>query len=480
MMNLWKVPLILLGICTNVVSYAREMLLIVPQSTSVTVSGKANQNYVMTWTVQNNLNKPTAIVLDSWGYNGLTTVAGRDECSTQQVASGSRCTIAMGISGSVIPGDNLTVSPKFCTPDHQLCSQATASNRLNLSKTSNPLPTGQWKVFSETPLDNFPEFVSINYPRLDIGVISGTYSPIVYQCPDLNSDLNCTTVDLQSIIDYEFTSMTNLSYSPSGALYGVFTKPHSEVSDVNPEQSYILTIPAGSSRWQEVSVSDGVALGLDTSSSLGLLVSRGFLNQVPSAVGGSLLFQSNGSVLTGTNTSSSDLSSIVADGLGNIYVAGVKSRSSSTIQPFSQIWRWNPSQNTYTAITMPDNIPQITSMVSDGNGTVYVSGLDLASNGHVWSYKTATGQFLDTGLVASSVTTLFYSPYGYLLAGGIENDDYNGAIWYYTNGVWTNMELNSSVFRGCSNVASITADANNDIVATGYDLFNTSTIWVFN
>ncbi len=114
-------------------------------------------------------------------------------------------------------------------------------------------------------------------------------------------------------------------------------------------------------------------------------------------------------------------------------------------------------------------------MVSDGKGTVYIAGSDSLTDGHVWKYTTASGQFTDTGLVASSVTTLYYSPYGYLLAGGIDDELYDGTVWYYSGGTWTNLNLTNS-----ASVVSIAADANNDIIATGLDFHSNPTIWLFN
>ena len=63
---------------------------------------------------------------------------------------------------------------------------------------------------------------------------------------------------------------------------------------------------------------------------------------------------------------------------------------------------------------------------------------------------------------------------GYLLAGGVDNVNYNGAIWYYANGKWQSLNLQNS-----SSVVSISANAQNDIFASGNDNMNNPTIWLF-
>src|SRR3990167_934808 len=157
MINKWKVSCVLLGLNISAVVYAVPMFDIVPQSTSIVVSGSATQNYVLAWTVQNNLNQATSIVLADWGAVGASTIAGTDECSTESIAPGATCTISMGFKGADMVTNDLKISPKFCTPDRQLCSQAIATNRLNVSRTSgSTAPTGTWRVHSITPSANFP------------------------------------------------------------------------------------------------------------------------------------------------------------------------------------------------------------------------------------------------------------------------------------------------------------------------------------
>ena len=225
---------------------------------------------------------------------------------------------------------------------------------------------------------------------------------------------------------------------------------------------------------------------MDTYSDLGILFSSGFFHPGPNygnpGIGSAKLYNANSiQVNSQANTAASSLTGIVEDGLGHVFVSGPVSTYTITPTPATTylIWQWDTTSSdpttAYTPINMPTNLSNISSMVSDGKGTIYIAGSDELTDGHVWKYTAASGQFLDTGLVAESVITLYYSPYGYLLAGGIDHEQYNGAVWYYSGGGWTNMNLTNS-----STVVSIAADANNDIIATGQDLAHHPIIWLFN
>jgi hypothetical protein len=485
MRNLWKIGSVLLSFSVIGYANAKAIFDITPSATTATVSSTATQDYILTWTIKNNTSSTTPIKFSNWGANiNDQAFSVRSTTCNAQVAPNGTCSMTMGIRGAAVNANSVIVSPRFCLPNGQVCATATQSYRLSINRTTTPIPQGSWKVFAVLTSENFPEFVSINYPALALGVVNHDYTPTVYKCANLNSADDCILLG-QGFFDYNFETITAMSYAPDGGLYGVFTKPQSDA--INPNISYILKIPSGASAWQQVATPVvGMALGLDTQSSLRILFSSGFYEEDPdygSISIGSAKIYSNNNELVGSqrNPNSASLSAIVDDGLGNIFVAGKVDDHQITPTPeeTNLVWLWNTtdsnSATAFTAINMPTNIPLITSMVSDGHGTVYIAGLDIFTDGHVWKYTVASGEFVDTGLSASSVTTLYYSPYGYLLAGGVDNVHYDGAIWYYAQGAWTNLNLTNS-----TNVVSITADANNDIVATGFDSDNNPNVWVYN
>ena len=486
MINLWRTTSVLIGLSAWGITHAKAVFEIIPQSTSVTVSGSASQNYVLTWSVKNNTSITTPIKFSDWGTpnSGSDLFTLTSTTCTTPVSPGGTCTMTMGIRGDAMTSNSLTVSPKFCDQSLQVCSIPTRPNRLNVTRTSTPVPEGSWKVHSVFDGASFPEFVSISYPKLVVGFINSNYIPLVAECPDLTSQYNCSLLT-DGILSYHFESINNLSYAPNGSLYGIFTG--SQVDAINPVRSYVMDIPVGSSTWAEFTDPfNGTALGLDTYSDLGILFSSGFFHPVPNygypGIGSAKLYNTNSiQVNSQANTAASSLTGVVEDGLGHVFVSGPVSTYTITPTPATTylIWQWDTTSSdpttAYTPINMPTNLSNISSMVSDGKGTIYIAGSDELTDGHVWKYTAASAQFVDTGLVAESVITLYYSPYGYLLAGGIEHEQYNGAVWYYSGGGWTNMNLTNS-----STVVSIAADANNDIIATGQDLAHHPIIWLFN
>ena len=62
MINLWRTTSVLIGLGAWGITHANPVFEITPQSTSVTVSGSASQNYVLTWTVKNNTSITTPII----------------------------------------------------------------------------------------------------------------------------------------------------------------------------------------------------------------------------------------------------------------------------------------------------------------------------------------------------------------------------------------------------------------------------------
>lgn len=483
MMNRLETIAVLLGLSTASIANAAGIFQISPEISSITISSTGSDQVV--WDVTNNTSAPTTIFLNSLNGSGgspANNTAGlkilEDTCSNIVTPSGAGCTLTMGIDGATLTSATTIVSPVFCGFHGQACSQAILANRLTIYKTSTPpgpTPSGSWSASAVPSNLTFPEFLSISGNNFAVGGINSSYAPDVWTCP-IATPTTCTE------LNNGITAATihQLDYDGNGNLFGVFVAQNNNDA-INPTTTSVMVWK--NNTWSSYSPTlQGVGFGLNTQSTLGILASSAY--QIPvvgygyPSFGSAQLYNANGTVINAqTNSDAANLTAIVDDGLGNVYVAGQVSNYSiiPTPQPYSLIWRWNTQSTNpltaFTPIVMPNDLPTITSMVSDGKGTLYISGLDNAAVGHVWSYR--NGIFSDTGLIAESVTTLEYSPGGYLLAGGIDNINYNGAVWYYSGGNWTNLNLPSS-----ASVVSIGANSSKIIVTGNDDTYNPK-IWIY-
>ena len=485
----WKTINILIGLCAFTTIHAGALLSIVPASTSIIVTDSATAT--ITWTVTNNTSKPTSIFLKALNSSGgvpansTTGLGNGGGCANSRVAPNHSCSFTMTINGGALSTSTFIVSPTFCGFKGQACSQPAINNRLTINHQFIPNPNGSWSTYSFIPnglLPNntlsYPEFVSMTNTQIAVGGIDANIDPSVLLCPTtLNNIAECT----QSPSGPQtFDAITQLDYDKHGHLYSIFTAYTGDF--INPYQSTILKLPSGSSSWETFNTRpiNGVMFGLDTHSPWGILASSAFNVAVPGfglvSFGSAWTYRLNGEGDNKTNVLSSGLSEIIDDGDEHVYVAGAVSNYSITPTPetYSMIWRAEKGTSNFIAINMPTNIPTITAMVSNGHGTIYISGTDDKTDGHVWSYNEKDG-FKDTGLIADDVAALEFSPYGYLLAGGTVNFNV-GAVWYYSAGKWTSLSIPQS-----TKITSITGNSNNQIVAIGQnnDFPRAPTMWLY-
>lgn len=476
MKNPWKMIWIsaYIGFSSN--SFAAQPFVITPNQTTVNVSNFATEPYKIIWSVVNNLNKATPVSISLQNNVNNNAISVLSSTCNSPIQPGKSCTFTIGIVGEQLLGEQISISPKVCGFQGQVCAQPIAAARLAVRKNINPIPQGNWRLLSDTPVSSFPQFVTINYPTLTVGVINQDYMPTIVSCPNLNSEYNCTVL-FSGLLDYNFSTLNYLTYLPNGNLVGIFQINNDDAA--KPAITYPMQYNAG--KWTPFSSSfPGITYGFDNTASSEVYLStiatifseeqQGYLNYgLSKAYSGSAnLFSSQSSNLT------KGFTNIVNDGVGHTFVSGIEASPDESVQHMSLIWLWNTANSSYTPISMPNNIPLITDMVSDGKGTIFISGLDYNNVARVWSYSYASNTFLDTGLEGTYIPTLAYSPYGYLLAGGIDNN-FKGAVWYYSNKAWTNLNVPDS-----ASIVSIAADANNDIVVTGIDSNNRADIWLYN
>lgn len=464
-------------------AFANDIFKITPSLSNAQVSASATAPFLITFEITNQLATTTNIQFNwnnpsDWSNNFNNPSAITINSSTCQKAlqPNQKCLVQIGIVGSKILKD-FTLSPIVCGLHKTACSQPISSHRVRVTLNTNPIPEGTWKTLATVDQNSFPQFLVINPAsyQFAVGLTSNSYRPLVIRCKI--DDINNCSVPFNGLLEHDFSTLTDLSFDPAGNLYGLFIKSYESAPSKN--ETYVMKLPQNENTWSVFGdYFAGTGFGLDTSSPDNILIgSQQFSKDSPNqSIGFAQSFNSNGnSLYAQTFLEAVNFGNIVTDGLGRIFVSGPEINFDTKIQSHSKIWQWNPYDQTFTVIKMPDDISIITALVSDGQDVLYASGLDSANNGQVWRYTVSTKTFENTNINASYVTTLNYSPYGYLLAGGVNNTNYTGAIWYYNNGQWTDMNLPDS-----TNVVSITSNANNDIFATGFTTQNQAAVWLYN
>jgi hypothetical protein len=351
-------------------------------------------------------------------------------------------------------------------------------NRALLTVTTLPIipPSGKW---SSTDLDaqmSFTSYLASSSSELALAGLDNSLAPSVWICPP-----SFTALSTQCTQHIDGLAGVNapdaLQFDPRGNLFGMFT--YSVAVPDNPTQTLIKKLPSTSNTWDTFKSFGGVSLSLDVTST-GVLTGSTYLGVHQKFNWGAVdFYDPSGNVIkSNINFSSSNLTAVAYDGQGTAYVGGLDYSRDTQNQPFASFWRWDrsarPGQN-FTKITMPVVVTSITDMVSDGHGVVYIAGVDIMNNGKVWKYK--NGVVTDTGLDAFQVTTLDYSSNGYLIAGGQDNVNYNGQVWYYnpqtTN--WTSLGLTG----GFVLVNVSVNNSSNTVYAVGKNNSMASTMWTY-
>ena len=351
------------------------------------------------------------------------------------------------------------------------------------SKNSAPLPifSGAWSSVSLTDEKiAFGSYIAGNTAnQVAIAGLGDTLQPTVFLCSPAISNCRQATNGLGA----DLVSISALEYDTGGNLYGSF---NISTSGAYGEYSSTLVkkLLAGSDTWQDYQSLGGLGLALDVSG-IGILSSSSFsvFGTKYAARGAADLFSPDGARIYGaSNFESSALNAITTDGKGTIYTAGPEYKTQAQLaveQAFSKVWVWNPAAadktKQFSPINMPANLLEISDMVTNGNGTVYISGVDSTNTGRVWAYT--NGVLTDTGIAANRVTALFYSPGGYLVAGGVDNVNYVGQVWIYKPDIsqWTSLNL-----KNASKIVNVSVNSSaNTIYAIGTDTQNNPAAWYF-
>lgn len=344
-----------------------------------------------------------------------------------------------------------------------------------------PIDRGVWSSVSLTDEDiSFGSYIAGNVAnKVAIAGLGSALKPTVFVCSQTISDCTEVTTGLGA----DLVSVSALEYDTGGNLYGSFN-----ISTAGSYGEYSSTLvkklAAGADTWLDYQSFGGLGLSLDVSG-IGILTSSSFsvLGTKFAARGAADLFTPEGFRLYGSsNFESSALNAITTDGKGTIYAAGPEYKTQAQLaveQAFSKVWIWNPNAadktKQFSQINMPANLLEISDMVTNGNGTVYISGVDSSNRGRVWAY--ANGVLTDTGIAANRVTALFHAPGGYLVAGGVDNVNYNGQVWHYKpdRSQWISLNL-----KNAGKIVNVSVNSqSNTIYAIGTDTQNNPTAWYY-
>lgn len=352
-----------------------------------------------------------------------------------------------------------------------------------ISEAATTIPQGTWKIQAVVDSSTFPQFIAIHYPKYAIGIINQNYSPTVVECPDVHTTENCHVL-AEGLSEFEFNNLTDLSYLSEGQLIASFIQ--SQPDAINPDITHLMQFTQQNEYWQPFSEPFvGTVLGLTLSKDQSTLLLSYAYNDYISQYGYESIASTTSLDTAGQiiqqqhHLQSSHFNTMVDDGIGHLFVSGPKAHYlTPDHEPAYHIWMWNQQdsnpQTAYIPITMPNDITSITDMISDGQGTLYISGGDAQSDGHVWRYVVKTAQFEDTQIPASYISALVYSPNGDLLAGGIDRANNAGAVWSYQNAQWVNLSLPES-----TSVVSIATDAHHHIMVSGMTQDQNAAIWLF-
>lgn len=346
-------------------------------------------------------------------------------------------------------------------------------------RTGTPNPSGAWNSVSLTSqLIAFGSYIAVSATGQT--AIAGTdllLRPSVYLCDSAIS--NCKKAD--SGLGEDLTSISALQFDGTGTLFGGFNTIVNGVFGASSTTS-VKRYAASTGSWTDFQSFGGVGLGFDIATA-GILTSSSFSASITgvAARGAADLFNPNGTRIYGdSNFESSALSAITTDGRGRIYVAGQEYKTPSQLtveQPYYKVWAWSHGNaaSPFTKIDLPSNLLKISEMVTDGDGKIFIAGVDGQNIGRVWAY--VNGGVSDTGLTANRINSLSYSPNGYLLAAGVDNESYEGQVWYFMPGsvTWTRMNIpNASKI-----VKIVTNPQSNVVYAIGVNRQGVPTAWYF-
>ena len=349
---------------------------------------------------------------------------------------------------------------------------------LTVSTTLTP-PSGSWSALNIDAQMSFASYLDSSDTGLAVAGLDNDLNPSVWTClPDFTGCKKVTD-GLMGV-----NAPDALQYDPDGNLYAMFTKSVAALD--NPTQTDIKKLGINATTWQDFKPFGGVSLSLDVTSAGVLTGSTYTLCVGPTGTTGCRtsgyadLYDPNGGVIaTKIVAGSSAITAVAYDAqLGTAFVGGFDYTRNSQVQPFASVWVYvggKAGQN-FDKLTMPTVVTEITDMVSDGHGVIYIAGSDIMNNGKVWKYE--NGVVTDTGLPAFQVAALDYSSNGYLIAGGQNNVNYNGGVAYYTpaTGIWTSLGLTT----GAGVIVNVSVNnATNTIYAVGKNNAMDSTMWTY-
>lgn len=281
-------------------------------------------------------------------------------------------------------------------------------------------------------------------------------------------------------------AISALEFDSSNNLYGTFVVPQNLT--INPTRANVMKLPAATGTWLTFNSTNGVGLGLEISSDLGVLSSSSFAFPSPgfgwAHYGSVFLYDANDNkIASSINHDAGALSYVTGDGLGKVYVAGIGYYDDVRPSEGSYVWTWNYKESdpnlAFNKIESSGvQFSMINGMISNNAGSIYITGQDQLSVTHVWQYNGSKLQYLAfPGYTISSLSYMPEGNSGYIIVGGVDND-FNGQVWSY------NLQIESWATLidapRSSSIGVVTVDpSNNKLYVAGQDQRGIARIWTF-
>ncbi len=338
---------------------------------------------------------------------------------------------------------------------------------------------GSWHSLDINGKFTFVSYVAASKNALAIAGLDSHLKPAVWKC-NPKAIQNCSKLTIG--LDQSATAPSALAFNAAGDLFAMFSLPVAAAD--NPNHTLIQRLPLGKRVWESFQSFGGLSLSLDVTNDQVLTGSTYELVAGPVSTGkywGAVdLYDGSGNLLaTNLNDTTTALTAVANDGLGGLFVAGPKILpGTKTRGPYAGVWSWSPATaklQRFNEITLGDTMVSITDMVGDGSGSLFIAGSDLMNQGQVFQYR--NNALSNTGLGAFQVSSLVYSPNGYLVAAGQDATSYQGQIWIYDPAVSTWQGLN---LKGAVQVVNVAVNNQlNRIYAVGMDRNGRSRIWAY-
>lgn len=295
------------------------------------------------------------------------------------------------------------------------------------SSGNSVIPQGTWhQANSNTISDNllYATSLSVYNGQVAVAGLDKSQLPQVYTC---NSSIDSCTLQTITATLPNASNIEAVQYDNNGSLNAVFLAPNSSTLLSSLNSSYFYKLNGG--QWESQYVVDGTFTNLQFSPD-NVLISTGHSELLFSLFDYGDIFVSSLSDRAITNYDSIDLEEAAITASNQIFVGGRDRADTTESSPCFYVWAYDKNQPESKAFTKVSVLPKFLSIkgMAVNVNNIYVAGGAQNYADHVWLYNGS--QATDLGFIGYTVNQLLYSPEGYLLAIGLDNE-YQEKIFVY-------------------------------------------------